>query len=244
MPLELKRPYQLRTGDFDRYGRVKPAAVLDVFQDIAGLQAEDMGIGRDRMLAEGVFWAVVRMKYEVIAQPSLHEAVIARTWPYAPSRFTFQRDYTMSDESGKLLIKASSEWTLMDIRTRSLAKVTDHCATDGDYCTDRSFESRVRRVPPFDLDPGAQPVYTVVPRESDVDVNGHVNNARYAAYAFDALNLDAEYQLHTFQIDFKHEVLVGQPLSLHVKREDEKALVAGVNENGDVAFACECVFAR
>lgn len=241
MPLELRKPYQLRTSDFDRYGRIKPASVLDIFQDVAGLQAEDMGIGRDRLLSEGVFWVVVRMKYEVVRQPQLHDLVIARTWPYGPSRFTFQRDYSMLDEAGGLLVKAASEWTLMDLQNRTLAKVTDHCATDGDYSSDRSFEKRLRRVATFDAAEATQEPCSVTPRASDLDINGHVNNARYAAFVFDALDLGEGESVRSMQIDFKHEVLAGQPLVIQVKRAEGQIHAMGVNNAGDVAFACEII---
>ena len=48
--LFLEKDYRLRTGDFDRYRRLHPTAVLDLFQDIGGLQAEMMGIGYDCLL--------------------------------------------------------------------------------------------------------------------------------------------------------------------------------------------------
>ena len=242
MPLDLKLPYQLRTGDFDRYQHLKPASMLDIFQDIAGLQADGMGIGQSLMESGGVFWAVVRMKCEVVKQPPLHASVTARTWPYDPSRFIFYRDYSMHDESGELLVRATSEWALMDLKTRSLAKIADHCPTDEAYFADRSFPERIRRVPGFKVEQATQPAYVVVPQESDVDLNGHVNNARYAAFAYDALGIQADETIRQFQIDYKHEVLKGQPLSVWVKRDGEHALVSGVNEGGEVAFACEVHF--
>ena len=244
MPLEMRKTYQLRTSDFDRYERIKPSAVLDVFQDIAGLHADEIGTGKSLMQSEGVFWAVVRMKYEVLKYPPLHGAVLARTWPHDPTRLIFHRDYTMSDEAGEVLIKASSEWTLMNVRTRALARLSDHMALDGDYCSDRAFEGRVKRVPTFDFDEAPQAVHTLVPHASDVDLNGHVNNARYAAFAFDALDLGEDDVIKTFQIDFKHEVLEGQPLTLWPKRTAEGALVAGTNAAGEVAFACAVTFSR
>ena len=45
MGLEMELDYRLRWLDFDRYGRLQPVTVLDICQDMATLQAEDMGIG-------------------------------------------------------------------------------------------------------------------------------------------------------------------------------------------------------
>ena len=55
MALGMDRDYRLRWMDFDQYGRLQPFALLDMCQDVATLQAEEMGIGHDEMLARGVF---------------------------------------------------------------------------------------------------------------------------------------------------------------------------------------------
>ena len=237
MALELTRNYQLRTNDFDCYARLHPAAGLDVFQDVAAVQADAMGIGFDDMFAQGVFWAVVRIKYEVLKQPAMHEDVAVRTWPHSPSRFSFKRDYSMKNMKGELCVKATSEWVLMDFAERKLAMVADHYAGPNDFSDDRCFTERVRKVADVELE-GVEP-YEVVPRLSDVDVNGHVNNARYAAYVFDALDLPQDKAIRSFQIDFRHEVIAGEPLLLYcVGAEDGSTTVLGKNEAGETSFAC------
>ena len=40
----------LRANDFDTYGRIKPSAVLDLFQNAAGAHAKAIGVGFDAML--------------------------------------------------------------------------------------------------------------------------------------------------------------------------------------------------
>ena len=75
--LDLTSPYQLRTSDFDRYERIKPASALDIFQDIAAIQAGDMGIGYDTMTSRGVFWAVARTKPSAAQNPTTHTIATA-----------------------------------------------------------------------------------------------------------------------------------------------------------------------
>ena len=133
MAIAMELDYRLRWMDFDRYGRIQPFAVLDIFQDLATVQAEDMGIGRDDMMAKGVFWAVVRSKFEIVKPPSHYQVVTARTWPHTMSSFSFMRDFSIRDEAGDLLIKASSEWVLMDIESRKFVKVTDHYTGSEDF---------------------------------------------------------------------------------------------------------------
>lgn len=235
MDMYAERAYRMRWMDFDRYGRVQPMSVLDIFQDIATLQANEMGIGRDAMMEDGVFWAVVRQKYEIVREPSVYQVVTARTWPHTPTRFSFLRDYSMLDENGELLIKATSEWVLMDYDTRKFASVKDHYNGPTDFCEERSFERKPRKIADFDIT-GHEP-YIVVPSYVDIDLNGHVNNAAYGNYVVNALNPGEKGAIKTFQIDYRHEAMPGEPLSVYTDHQDGLLLFKGVREDGAISFA-------
>ena len=73
---------------------------------------------------------------------------------------------------------------------------------------------------------------------TDIDLNGHVNNARYPRFVIDALNPGDEGSVRSFQIDYRHEVMPGAPLAVHTLVEDGRVLSKGVREDGNVAFAC------
>ena len=236
MPLGMELDYRLRWMDFDRYGRLHPTLIIDIFQDIATVHAEQMGIGRDAMVERGVFWAVVRSKLEVVKAPSQLQVVTVRTWPNAPTRFSFVRNFTMCDEKGDVLVKAMNEWVLMGLESRAFISVKDHYDGPDDFDEARVFEGKLRKI--ADFAEGSQPVIEIVPRYSDIDVNGHVNNARYANYVIDALNPGEHGSIKTMQIDYRHEVLPDVPLAMHTLVEDGRVLSKGVNEQGETAFAC------
>lgn len=239
MALGLDLEYRLRWMDFDQYGRLQPFAVLDMFQDVATVQAEQMGIGRDSMMSQGVFWVVIRSKFEIVKDPAHLQRVTVRTWPHSPSRFSFLRDYSMRDEGGGLLVKATSEWVLMDAETRKFASVKDYCAVDGDYDTARAFDAKPKKL--HDFAEGNLPQFTVVPSFVDIDLNGHVNNACYANYVVDALNPGEAGAIRTFQMDYRHEAMPGVSLVMHTLVEDGIVRSKGVNPDGETAFACEMV---
>lgn len=235
MTQALELDYRLRWMDFDRYGRLHPAPVLDMFQDVATVHAANMGMSRDAMVARGVFWAVVRSKLEYVKAPAQLQGVTVRTWPHAPTRFSFQRDFTMRDAAGDLLVKASTEWVLMDLEARKFVSVKDYYDGPDDFDETRAIEGKLRKI--ADFPEGNLPVVQVVPRFSDIDVNGHVNNARYANYIIDALDPGEKGSIKTLQIDYRHEVLPGVPLAMHTLVEDGRVLSKGVDEEGETAFA-------
>lgn len=231
---ELTLDYRLRWMDFDRYGSLRPAAALDIFQDVATVQASTMDLGYEAMASQGVFWALVRQKYEVVKNPDPHQKILVRTWPYNPSRFAFLRDYTIADEEGNPLVKATSEWMLMDIVERKLAKVSDYFTGDYAYAEDRNFPEKLKKIPWPGGVQGA--TYSVVPSFEDIDVNGHVNNSCYPTYVMDAINPGPEKRLKTFQIDYRREALQGEPLEITLVETADVTFAQGLSADGEIIF--------
>lgn len=242
LTVDLKVTVPLRVTDFDCHGQIKPSAVLAIFQEAATAQANVMDIGHDAMEARGVFWAVIRTYYEVVRPPQLYTDVQVRTWPHTPSRFSFQRDYTMLSMEGTELIRGTSEWVLMSPETRAFVPLAGVYEAPDYLIEDRNFEKKPRKLHDFET-AGIKP-YLVAPPYTAVDINGHVNNSVYADYPFDAVRPDGSQALRTFQIDFRHEVYEGKPLAIYNLVEGDVLNTKGVNEEGEVMFATRTEFTR
>lgn len=238
--VDLKVTVPLRVTDFDRYGRIKPSAVLELFQEAATAQANVMDIGRDAMERRGVFWAVIRTYYEVTRQPELYSTVQIRTWPHSPSRFSFQRDYIISSLDDEELVRGTSEWVLMSPETRQFVSLADVYEPPENLLDERCFERKPRKIRDFET--GDAMPYVIIPPYTSADINGHVNNSVYADYPFDAINPGKEHNVKNFQIDFRHEVRTGQPLSIYTKRDDDMIITKGVDESGETVFAARTQF--
>lgn len=235
LTVELKVTVPLRLTDFDRHCRLKPSAVLSLFQEAATKQAELMDIGYDAMARRGVFWAVVRTYFEIVEQPALYSTVLVRTWPHTPSRFSFLRDYVISTEDGTPLVRGTSEWVLMDRETRAFVALSDVYEAPDNLIEERNFEKKPRKIKDFDA--GDVAPFVVVPPYSSVDMNGHVNNSCYADYPFDAISPESGCSIRDFQIDYRHEVLANRPLGIFSVVEGDALLTKGVNEEGETMFA-------
>lgn len=238
--VDLKVTVPLRVTDFDRYGRIKPSAVLELFQEAATAQAGVMDIDHAAMEHRGVFWAVIRTYYEVIRQPELYTSVQVRTWPHSPSRFSFQRDYIISSLYDEVLVRGTSEWVLMSLETRQFVSLADVYEPPENLLDERNFERKPRKIRDFETDDAAP--YVIVPPYTSADINGHVNNSVYADYPFDAINPGEEHNVKSFQIDFRHEVRTGQPLFIYTARDEGVILTKGVDEQGEVAFSARTSF--
>ncbi len=225
----------LRTTDFDRYRKLKPSAVLQLFQEAATRQAERMGIGVADMAKHEVLWAVIRTSYDVIKQPQLYDVVRVRTWPHDVTKFSFLRDYQIRNLDGELIIKGTSEWVLMSAQDRSFVSILDVYTGTLDFVEERNYDSKPRKLRNFDHE-GLTP-HTLYPSYSTVDLNGHVNNSMYADFLIDAVDPGKGYSVRSFQIDYRREVRENEELQIYLGELEHGIQAKGLDSDGNVMFA-------
>ena len=235
-----EQTYRLRTQDFDCNDQMHPAAILDLFQDVAGWDVQEKGFGtRELLERHGLLWVVVRSKYEVVAAPAPHALVTARTWTDTPTRLGFRRESQLLDEAGTLLVKGTADWIMMDAKTRSFASVLDVWPDGGDGDARKNFESKLKKLRSFEAQGAA---HRVVPVWSDLDANGHVNNTRYASFVMDALGCAADsgrkQRVKSMQIDYRRELRLGQAIDVVSRIDGQTARAAGImSDSGEQAFS-------
>lgn len=231
----LVREYRLRTADFDRYDRMLPASIMDIFQDMAGEHAGYIGVGHKDIISQNLFWILLRVKYEVIEYPKMYSLVTAKTWPHEAKKLDFIRDFQLVDENDNLLIKGTSLWALVDISTRKMVMSKNVQFNIDEYWQESTFEEKFLKAGDFEVTEDMVP-YEVVSAYTDIDVNGHVNNTKYTNFVLNALNLPETEQISFLQIDYKKEVLEGEKLLIYQTREDDTVMCKGCNEAGDTMF--------
>ena len=226
----------LAEDQFDEYGNLLPSYVLRLFQAAADRHADQLGLGFDAMLSRNFLWVVSQIHYEVCGAASPGQPVLVITWPLPPARVGFDREYLIVDAaSASVLVKGTSRWVLIDTKDRRLALSARVYPSD-EYCLDRNFEGRLRRLRDFEASGEA---FRICPGEDTIDHNGHVNNTKYAEFALAALgSAGVGSRIHSFQIDFLHEVMCHQPLMLYHQRTDGQIWVKGLSEDGSRMFEC------
>ena len=231
-----EKKYDLRTSDFDMFNNIKPSSVLDLFQDIAGRHAEEIGVGAEAMHSRSYLWVLVKSRFQVITQPEINQNVVIKSWPLPPNKFIYRREYSIENENGEKLIVGSSEWVVMHSERRRLVATGDLYTLSDGFHNEINFGEKLEKVEDFETDNSP---YEVTPGFSELDVNNHVNNTKYANFVYDAIDPENDFEIDVFQIDYRKEVLKGEKLYIY-HTEDEKSLLAkGKDSSGDVMFACK-----
>ena len=236
MAMQAEKKYYLRASDFDKNSNMLPSAALGIFQDIAGYHAESLGIGFFALLSKDCLWMIVRTKYIVEKAPEKYQTVTVKTWPIAPRGPILRRDYLMTNDAGEVLIRATSDWTVVNCQTRSLVNAKD-IYPEGEFLSDFAIDAKLKKVK--DLE-GEGEQFSAMPQFCDIDSNGHVNNTKYADYIINAVK--PERAISEFQIDYQKEVLLGEEITLNVKHQENRTVIMGVDGEGEKKFAAEIVF--
>ena len=229
----------------DASWRLKPASFMNLAQEAAGNHAVYLGFGYDDLIVSNTAWILSRVHVEFIDTPKWREDITLTTWHKGLNRLFFLRDFVLTDRNGRERVKATTSWLVLDLATRRLVR-DPKLMEEGTVCTDNAIETPADKVHmPKDVESVHVMDHTVA--YSDVDMNGHANNAMYMQWAMDAVDYDiaSSRGVREFTINFNHEIKPGSIVSLFKTRvEDGECLhvfVEGKVEDQS-AFTVEILF--
>lgn len=219
------KKYQLRVSDFDHNDDLKPSAILDMFQTVASEHASELNIGYDELLANDNAWVLLRMRYDVLKRIGFGvQNVIVKTWPHVAGRVDYDRDFCIETEDGEPLVVASSKWCVINVKTRRIT-VGGVSYPDGEYCPTKNYPDGLKKLADFNVD-GAL-LYNGYAGHSCLDHNGHVNNVKYSDFILDALKLENDEAIKSFEINYLNEMSVGN-FTVRYEKDADKRLIKGL----------------
>ena len=152
--------------------------------------------------------------------------------------FEFDRDFFVEDENGKILLRGTSKWCVVDATTRRLAKMQQLKLPVAEQM-ERAFDQKFFKTEAFVPDFAPDYVYGV--SAADIDANGHMNNSVYAKIVFDALGGNKK-SIKTFQLNFLKEAFCGQRIDIFCKKVEAGVLIVGKKCEGENSFSAFVTF--
>lgn len=225
--LELKELIRFAENDFDGMGNVKASSLMYVFQEIASHHADDLGIGFEELIKENLIWVMSKLKFEVYERPEPGVEYVLSTYPRPKKGVTYFRDYYIHDGEGKLMVAAIAHWFVINFDTRRIER-TD-LKFDGEYIDRPAFEKGIEKIKLPELTKAGIHVVD----EADMDINRHMNNCRYADMIGEVTGKGG---YKSFVINFSHESMLGDEISLYAGKEDERTVIVGRLESGETVF--------
>lgn len=180
-------------------------------QEAATTHADALGFGIEDMANMGCFWVLTSMRIEVAELPLREKTFSLTTWSRGAKKLRAFRDFSGCNENGQEIIRATSEWMVLDSKTRKPIvidqKLNFHAQ---DRCV---FQDKMKRLRPGTPE---KEIKSLNVGYSSLDANGHVNNTEYLRWSFDGLRPLGfnQNKVKSIRIAFLSEVFEGNSLKL------------------------------
>ena len=236
--------YEVRLSglDMDGRGHCKASALLNHLQNAATLAAEDGGFSREVLVERyGAFWMLARSWFHLERPLYWEDEITIRTWHRGGKRAMMYRDYDIF-AGGQQVGESVSAWVLASLQGHKLLRlgsIAELAETGGGALCKTMTLAKLHQPE------GLLRKERRLMRYSDTDLNGHVNNTRYADFACDALELEGlpkDRFLAEMQIGYLAECRPGDRLDIQVGGKGDSRYVCGVDESGKSRFESALFF--
>lgn len=169
-----RKEWKICSSEADMHRRIRLSALFTRLQEAAIEHTQQLGAGKEKTLDKGLLWVVTQQSVSFARMPEYDECLTLLSWPGKTMHLFFPRFWQILDERGDIIIEASSLWGLMDSHTRKLTFPEEYGIDLPDLSEGRSIPlpTRIRAQQ-------AEIVQSFTVPYSYVDLNGHMNNARY-----------------------------------------------------------------
>lgn len=180
-------------------------------QESAGLHAGTLRVSAPDLLERGYAWVLSRLCLRLARFPALGERILVRTWPHQRDQYFTRRDFLIFGEDGSEIAQAASVWVVLDLATRKLTAPPAFLDGLWDTTPAPALDLPSKTVPRLRPEGGGAAIQV---RRADLDINGHVNNARFPEWCLESLPREAaDLALTQADIAFRAECRLGDPVA-------------------------------
>ena len=211
--------FKVRSYECGPDGRATLPTICNLLQEAASLHAASLGFGKGDFAAAGenISWVLTRMVVKMRRYPKWEDEVTVETFPRGGRKIVAWRDFEVKDAAGETLGVASSEWMIIDLKTRKIHAIPETVFAANDPAN----------VPVLGLEPFAKfrfpdggsgvPPLRFTAQKSQIDLNGHVNNVHYVAWMLEPCASACPAEM---EIVFRSETLVGDEVCVETAAAD------------------------
>ena len=218
---------KIRAFMVDKNRKANLVTIQNLCQEVAGNHAHAHQLGYADMQERGMAWVLNRLKIKVLQYPEWMQTVEVKTWvsvmqPFSHRHFQITLPVSETNEQEIVLANAYTIWIPIDIATKRPKRLTDQVfplfQLDYDCAMPEKLLHTFEERNPDSIGKGiAFPSERIV-QYSDLDMLGHVNNAKYAEWLLDDFyKKDNTTLLKSLDINYLSEVFEGSVVQLFSK---------------------------
>ena len=212
--------HRVELAECDPKDRMRLSWIMRLQQEAGEKQLLELGIGHQKLWEEGMVFLLSKMAVQILQTPRYLQEIVVETCPLPVKGAAFQRETVMTDRvTGRKLVQIYTSWMLVNtndwkiLRPAAFPYPLIRGEMDGDP---NLFKWKVDTQQGEVV--GVRPIYY-----SDLDNNGHANNAVYGDIATDFLpkGILLEKEVAAFWVHYQKEGALGEELTIHRAAIDE-----------------------
>lgn len=212
--------FQIKSYEVDYKNRLKMTQLFMFMQETAGVHAHHLGWGYNDLIKDNLIWVLSKVKVEMNEYPGWGSSIKIETWPKGVYRLYATRDFIFRNGMNEKIGAATTVWLLLDSNTLRPQKVQSLQTLFPENVKKHGLNETLEKI---GFTGEYKSSFDRVVTYNDIDINNHVNNARYVDWILDCFTVGtlSRRQVKTLQINYLSE---GKPdTQVCVKMaEDEK----------------------
>lgn len=206
-----RQSFPITAIHLDRYGRLKPSALLFFAQEAAGGHCKELSLDWDALAKQNLFWAVIRHRVQISRLPVAGETITVETWPMPTTRSAFPRATVAYDARGNEVFRTVSLWVLMDTVSRTMV-----LPGKSGIALNGTLRGNELAAPTSILPKMLENTVTRTVGYTELDRNGHMNNSRYMDWIDDLVpsEFHEDHPAREFTVCYLSEATEGQEVHL------------------------------
>lgn len=173
--------YVLRYYEKDLNRNIKLVSLFNFMQDVAAMHAEKNGFGENFVFSNNMAWFLLKLKLDIFENINDAEEIEIKTESRGISKLFAFRDFYFYNNN-KLFAKANSQWALVDFDSKKIIKPQG--ILDLQAYEKKEDDLEFEKIPNIE-NPMYKKEFRI--RFDDIDINKHVNNVNYPAWALECL---------------------------------------------------------
>ncbi len=182
-----REPLAYRSAEIGPDGSINLFRIADILQETAGKHADRLGFGMEDLGNTGTTWALTKLHIKMHRKLIGGQSYTVQTWPSGVHRLWAIRRYLVLDADESEVGQAVSHWMILDRQTHRPQRLPDSISQrvwpdppnpEPRWTTFSDIEDLSHQSTEFDV------------RFNEIDINNHVNNAHYLAWAMNAAAKD------------------------------------------------------
>ena len=212
--MEIVEKLQVTVQPFevDFRGKMTMSLIVNNLLNVAGTHANRRGFGISRLNEEGHTWVLSRLALELKEFPKTDDKIVFETWVESLMRTFTLRNFSIKKEDGSVIGYARTIWAMIDTTTRKPLNLVGIGIEP--YLT--NIECPIEKAGKIAVpDEYEESSFTV--KYSDVDINQHLNSAKYVEHILDVFTLlkFRERNIQRFEIEFIDECFFDETIKIH-----------------------------